>query len=1059
MLCPQCERDSPGEARFCPHCGAQLLATCAACGAVHPLEARFCPGCGRAVAAASVQAGYTPRYIREQILAARGAMEGERKQVSVLFCDIVRSTALAAKLGPEEFHLAIDRFFGVALTEVHQYEGTINQFLGDGFMALFGAPIAHEDHARRAVLAALGIMARAQLTIRIGINSGLVVVGRIGDDLRVDYTAFGDTTVLASRLQTAAAPGAVLLSQRTADLVRGYFRLEAVAPVQVKERTVHPLRVIGLGTRTGRITAGDELSPFTGRDHELAELRRTFDAAADGEGQVVGLAGDPGLGKSRLALEFCRVAQDRATVIVGRCLSYGASIPYLPLFELVRNACGITVGDATDLMTAKIDLWVKALELEVSLAHYLRHAFIVTDGDHGLTDLDPLAIRNRTFDALVRLLVAEAARRPLVVLVEDLHWIDQTSEDFLAGLADELPSVPIMLLATYRPGYSPPWTGKSFASQLALRPLSAAASKAIVASVLASTDRAAAAAIAGRGEGNPFFLEELARAARDRATGAADGTVPETVQEVLAARIDRLSADQKAALQVAAVLGREFSLELAEEVWNGTVTVEGLLQELKGLEFLRERLGSVERTFVFKHALTREVAYDGLLQARRRQLHGRAGAALEESAASQRFEHCELLAYHYSRSAEPARAIPYLVAAGDRARDRYANEEAITVYNQATRLIEDAGGDRWTDTYGAVCESLGRVLVRLSRHDAAIEAYTKGLAAARDAFQKVHLHVLCSEAEEGAHRYAAALAHCDLAEQALGPVPETPFQRWLSSWLDVQHERMGILYWLDDTERYGQLIERVRPFVESHGSAEQRMSFFLSLVGWSLRRDRYGADDQTLEFARAAYAIAQADPAAWRWAVFNYAFTLLWHGDLDEANAMLGESLREAERCGDTALRSRSLTYLMVIARKRGDVDAVREAIGPVIEQAREASLPEYEAMAMANRAWVGWRCGDEEAATADARAALSMWEGLPVRYFFDWMALWPLLAMALAAGRIEEAAQCARGMLPPPQQRLQEPLQSLVEEAVHAWDAGQPDETEDLLRRGLRAGSDLGYL
>ena len=1059
VLCPQCERDSPGEARFCPHCGAQLLATCAACGAVHPLEARFCPGCGRAVAAASVQAGYTPRYIREQILAARGAMEGERKQVSVLFCDIVRSTALAAKLGPEEFHLAIDRFFGVALTEVHQYEGTINQFLGDGFMALFGAPIAHEDHARRAVLAALGIMARAQLTIRIGINSGLVVVGRIGDDLRVDYTAFGDTTVLASRLQTAAAPGAVLLSQRTAELVRGYFRLEAVAPVQVKERTVHPLRVIGLGTRTGRITAGDELSPFTGRDHELAELRRTFDAAADGEGQVVGLAGDPGLGKSRLALEFCRVAQDRATVIVGRCLSYGASIPYLPLFELVRNACGITVGDATDLMTAKIDLWVKALELEVSLAHYLRHAFIVTDGDHGLTDLDPQAIRNRTFDALVRLLVAEAARRPLVVLVEDLHWIDQTSEDFLAGLADELPSVPIMLLATYRPGYSPPWTGKSFASQLALRPLSAAASKAIVASVLASTDRAAAAAIAGRGEGNPFFLEELARAARDRATGAADGTVPETVQEVLAARIDRLSADQKAALQVAAVLGREFSLELAEEVWNGTVTVEGLLQELKGLEFLRERLGSVERTFVFKHALTREVAYDGLLQARRRQLHGRVGAALEESAASQRFEHCELLAYHYSRSAEPARAIPYLVAAGDRARDRYANEEAITVYNQATRLIEDAGGDRWTDTYGAVCESLGRVLVRLSRHDAAIEAYTKGLAAARDAFQKVHLHVLCSEAEEGAHRYAAALAHCDLAEQALGPVPETPFQRWLSSWLDVQHERMGILYWLDDTERYGQLIERVRPFVESHGSAEQRMSFFLSLVGWSLRRDRYGADDQTLEFARAAYAIAQADPAAWRWAVFNYAFTLLWHGDLDEANAMLGESLREAERCGDTALRSRSLTYLMVIARKRGDVDAVREAIGPVIEQAREASLPEYEAMAMANRAWVGWRCGDEEAATADARAALSMWEGLPVRYFFDWMALWPLLAMALAAGRIEEAAQCARGMLPPPQQRLQEPLQSLVEEAVHAWDAGQPDETEDLLRRGLRAGSDLGYL
>ena len=417
----------------------------------------------------------------------------------------------------------------------------------------------------------------------------------------------------------------------------------------------------------------------------MAHIRRS----GDGEGQAVGLVGGPGLGKSRLALEFCRAAQDRATVIVGRCLSYGASIPYLPLFELVRNACGITVGDATDLMRAKIELWVKALELDVSLAHYLRHAFNVTDDDQELIGLDPQAIRNRTFDTLVRLLAAEAARRPLVVLVEDLHWIDQTSQDFLAGLADELPSVPIMLLATYRSGYSPPWTGKSFASQLALRPLSAAASEAIVASVLASTDRAVAAAIAGRGEGNPFFLEELARAARDRATGAADGTVPETVQEVLAARIDRLSADQKAAVQVAAVLGRDFSLDLAEEVWDGTVPLEGLLQELKGLEFLRERLGRVERTFVFKHALTREVAYDGLLQARRRQLHGHAGGALEQSAASQRFEHCELLAYHYSRSAEPARAIPYLVAAGNRARDRYANEEAITVYNQAIRLVEE----------------------------------------------------------------------------------------------------------------------------------------------------------------------------------------------------------------------------------------------------------------------------------------------------------------------------------------------------------------------------------
>jgi class 3 adenylate cyclase/tetratricopeptide (TPR) repeat protein len=992
-------------------------------------------------------------------LAVRGAIEGERKQVSVLFCDIVRSSALAADLGPEEFHLAIDRFFGVGLAEVHRYEGTINQFLGDGFMALFGAPIAHEDHARRAVLAALGVVARAQLQIRIGINSGLVVVGKIGDDLRVDYSAFGDTTILAARLQAAAAPGAVLVSERTAGLVRGYFRLEEVTPVQVKERTVHPLRVMGLGSRTGRFTAGDQLSPFTGRDPELAELRRAFDVAADGEGQAVGLVGDPGLGKSRLALEFCRAAQDRATVIVGRCLSYGASIPYLPLFGLVRDACGITADDSADLAATKIELWVKGLELDVSLAHYLRHAFGVTDGDQELAGLDPQAIRDRTFGALSRLLVAEAGRRPLVMLVEDLHWIDQTSQDFLARFASELTSAPIMLLVTYRPGHSPPWTGKSFASQLALRPLSATASKAIVTSVLAGGDQTAAAAIARRGEGNPFFLEELARAARDPAADAADGTVPETVQEVLAARIDRLSTDQKAALQLAAVLGREFSLDLAGEVWDGNVPLETLLQELKDLEFLRERHPAVERIFVFKHALTRDVAYDGLLRARRRQLHGQAGAAMEQSDAGQRFERCELLAYHYTRSAEQARAIPYLREAGDRAGNRYANEEAIAVYSQAISLIEELGDHSFADTHGAVCESLGTVLVRLSRYDAAVEAYQKALATVSNPFLQAHLHVLCSEAENAAHRYPQALGRCDLAEQALGPTSGTPDPRWLSTWFEIQKERMGILYWLSDTEGYGQLIERVRPFVESHGSAEQRMGFFLSLLGWSLRRDRMAAGDQALEFAEAAYAIAQADPPSARWAVFNYAFALLWHGDLDEATAVLRESLRHAEQCGDAELRSRSLTYLMVVARMRGDVKAVRAAIGPVIEQARAASLPEYDAMAIANRAWVAWRSGDEETAAKDAQAALEMWEGLPVRYFYAWMALWPLVAMALASGRARQAAEYARGMLRPPQQLLREPVWTLLEDAVQAWDSGQPDETGDLLRRATRAAGDLGYL
>jgi class 3 adenylate cyclase/tetratricopeptide (TPR) repeat protein len=1011
------------------------------------------------VAAAPVPAGYTPRHLSEQILAVRSAIEGERKQVSVLFCDIVSSSALAAELGPEEFHLVIDRFFRVALAEVHRFEGTVNQFLGDGFMALFGAPIAHEDHARRAVLAALGVAAQAEVRIRIGINSGLVVVGTIGDDLRVDYTAFGDTTVLAARLQAAAAPGAVLVSQQSAGLVRGYFTLEEVAPVQVKERTVYPLRVTGLGTRTGRIDSGDELSPFTGRDRELAELQRLLDTAAGGGGQVVGLAGDPGLGKSRLALEFRRLAEPAAAVLEGRCLSYGSGIAYLPLFELVRNACGIAADDPPDLMGTKIELRIKALELDVSLARYLRHAFGVMAGDAGLADMDPQAIRARTFEALRRLLVTEAARRPLVVLVEDLHWIDRTSEDFLAGFADELPGVPILLLATYRSGYSPPWIGKSFASQLALRPLAPAASEMIVTSILDRGNPAEAAAIAARGEGNPFFLEELARATRDLAADEEGVAVPETVQQVLAARIDRLTADQKAALQVAAVLGRELSLDLAEEVWDGDVPLEARLQELKGLEFLLERHSPAERTFAFRHVLTREVAYDSMLQGRRRELHGRAGAALEHSQAN-RFEHCELLAYHCSHSADPARAIPHLAAAGDRAKDRYANEEAVAFYRRAVELIEELGGDRWAHLYGAICQSLGTVLHPLSRFGAAADAYRKGLNVVSDAPQRARLRALWCDAEEGAHRYLEALAQCDLAEQELGPASDPPEPAWLSAWLAVQQARMSVLYWLNNLEEYARLVEHVRPFVEVHGSAEQRASFLISMMSFLLRRDRYHATDETVEVARAAYTAArEAEPSPFWWAVFDLGFVLLWHGDLDEATAVLRESLTEAERRGDVTTRSRALTYLMVAGRKRGDVEGVRKAIGPVIEGAREASLPEYEAMAIANRAWVAWRSGDQATAAADAQAALRMWEGLPVRYFFDWMALWPLAAIALASQHIGQAAEYARGMLPPPQQLLQEPARTLTQDAVHAWDADQPAETEQLLHRAVRAAGDLGYL
>jgi class 3 adenylate cyclase/DNA-binding SARP family transcriptional activator/tetratricopeptide (TPR) repeat protein len=669
--------------------GALLVSgTCDDCGANLPQYSRFCPECGHAVEATPSPATYTPRHLSDQILAIRSAIEGERKQVSVLFCDIVRSPELAARAGPEEYHRVVDRFFALALAEVHRYEGMVNQFLGDGFMALFGAPIAHEDHARRAALAALAVKERSGIDVRIGINSGSVIVGAIGDDLRMDYTASGDTTVLAARLHGAAHPRDVLVSTQTAAYLRGYFDLEETEPVTIDERTVPTLRVLGRGRRTSAIDeAHQQLTPFSGRDEELESLRQAVRSAAAGQGHVVGLSGDPGLGKSRLIHELRLVADVHTVVLQGRCLPFGTAVPYLPILDLVREACGIAPDDDPEVVAAKIGATLEELGFEPELRRYLHHALDVTSGDAEVLALDPATLKGRTFAALRSLLLGKATRS-LLVVVEDAHWIDRTSEEFLTELVDELPSVPALVLTTYRPGYNPPWLGKSYVTQIALRPLSQEAGEQIVAAILGDTNDAAERIVV-RGEGNPFYLEELARAARQEAVSRSEGSIPTTVQDVLAARIDGLDAGDKSVVRVASVLGREFSLDLLESVWDGDGVLLPALDELKRREFLHEQHGATERTFVFKHALTRDVAYDGLLEERRRSLHGRAGAAIERSYADRLHEKVELLAFHYSRSAEREKAADYLELANRKASAQHAMEEALGYFYEALAILEE----------------------------------------------------------------------------------------------------------------------------------------------------------------------------------------------------------------------------------------------------------------------------------------------------------------------------------------------------------------------------------
>ncbi|HEY4575772.1 MAG TPA: adenylate/guanylate cyclase domain-containing protein, partial [Thermoanaerobaculia bacterium] len=541
---------------------------------------------------------YTPPHLAAQILQSRSALEGERKQVTVLFCDLVGSTALAERLGPETMHLLLNRFFELALSEVHRYEGTINQFLGDGFMALFGAPIAHEDHARRAALATLGLQKLLgehrdelgggeglDLKVRMGINTGWVVVGGIGDQLRRDYTAIGDTTNLAARLQQLAEPGAILVSEDTSRFLQGAARLEPLGPLQVKgkEAPVQAFRLLSLGLLQSEqaILGGMARSPFVGRQREMAVLEDLWERAAGGEGQVVGIAAEAGSGKSRLVYELRRRLWDRPVLfLAGRCLSYASGVPYLPILYMLRNEWGIAEADDPATVAAKVSTSLERAGMDQAEAlPYLLQLLGIHEGTEKLAELSPQALQARTF-RILRQLILGAGRGNVVVLeIEDLHWADKTSEDFLAFLVEGLVAARTLLLMTYRSGYRPPWIEKSYATQIALSRLNEQESQEVVRAVLQRVELPdnLVDAVLSKAEGNPFFLEELARSMLEHP----EVTVPDTIQGVLVARIDRLPEEHKRLLQAASVLGRELSLPLLAKVWGQDDGLTTLLADLK----------------------------------------------------------------------------------------------------------------------------------------------------------------------------------------------------------------------------------------------------------------------------------------------------------------------------------------------------------------------------------------------------------------------------------------------------------------------------------------------
>lgn len=736
MKCSRCQHENRPEAKFCEQCAAPLERLCPNCGKKVSAAARFCSECAHPIGAAGISRfvspqSYTPKHLAERILTSRQVIEGERKQVTVLFADIKSSMELIADRDPEEARKLLDPVLDRMMEAVHHYEGTVNSVMGDGVMALFGAPLANEDHAVCACYAALRMQESVAryadevqrshgipVTIRTGINSGEIVVSAIGNDLYMDYTVVGQTAHLASRMEQMAKPGTVLTTANTVRLAEGYVSVKSLGPVPVKGlgHPVEVYEVTGGGPARTRLQASvwRGLTPFVGRDGELHELGDALERARSGHGQVVAIVGEPGVGKSRLVHEFVHSSDTSDCLILEtNSASYGHSASYLPVIELLRHYYfKINVRDSRRSIREKVT--GKILTLDPALQDVIPPVLDLLDAldaGHPFQLLDPLQHRQHTYQAISRLLLSENRVQPVVAVFEDLHWNDSLTLGLLNEVIVDAQDARLLLVISYRPEFHDEWKGRPNYRQLRLDPLASRSLSELLEALLGpdATLLDLKKFLLDRAGGNPFFVEEIVRTLVDK--GIVEGLrggyrlakhfssteVPPTVQAVLAARIDALPAAEKRLLQEAAVIGLDVPFALLEAI-SGMPEDElrDLLRNLQAAEFLYATQLFPDLQYTFKHSLTHDVAYAGLLHERRRDIHARTVDVMEKLYADRLDEKIERLADHALRGQLPEKAIVYLRQAGTKAADREAYREAVVFFEQALGALAQLPESRET---------------------------------------------------------------------------------------------------------------------------------------------------------------------------------------------------------------------------------------------------------------------------------------------------------------------------------------------------------------------------
>ncbi|MEO8439095.1 MAG: adenylate/guanylate cyclase domain-containing protein [Spartobacteria bacterium] len=1040
------------------------------------------------------------RALRQQAAqkeAAEIASGDERKLVTILFSDISGFTALAEKEDPEKVRELINACFDRLVPIVQKYGGTVDKFIGDEIMALFGAPIAHEDDAERALRAALEMMAalaefnRAQgtsLGLHFGINTGRVVAGEIGGQSRRDYSVMGDAVNLAARLEDASSNGEIFIGPTTYRLTSPLFEFEAVASLRLKgkEEPIEVQRLLGAKTMP-KSTRGIEglRASLVGRDREMTILREAVAALSRGEGKTLAIVGEAGLGKSRLLAETRASLPPAMRWAEGRALSYTSGMSYWLARGLLLNLVGIPPGcspsEAADVLRRSVG---EMEELFPYLARLLELPMSETEEDR-VRFLSGEALRARIQEAMLDYVRAQASRQPLILVWEDLHWCDPSSAEIWQALRPLTRELPLLLLSAARLEEGND-RQEVDVIQIRLSPLAREESSSLIQELLQieSLPDHTRELLLNRAEGNPFFLEELLRTLIDagvvvmegnRAIAASDilsFEIPETVQGVLASRIDRLATSQKQVLQRASVIGRVFQERVLAQLYEERkrTRVPPLLAQLQERRFLQSHSGDeadavAAHEYAFQHAITHEVAYGSMLHARRREVHQLVAEAIEQLFPERRDELAATLGYHFDKAESSERAAFYLGRAGDAARANFANTEAIAFYLTALRhaercLLEEANGANYFQHFVHLNEGLGEVLTLHGEQEEACAAFARALERCRhDAITRSRLYRKIGFSHSLRRRFAETARAFETADRELGQ-EKAQCAPWWEEKVQIQLERMHLFYWEGMAAELRQLAARWREVVERRGTPLQRGKFFSMLALLDLTGSRYRPSAEGVKFAALSVSESFGSTNLSETAQFRFVlgFLHLWHGDSEAATEQMEEGLKLAERAGDLIVQARCLTYLVLSRRRLGQVTQTQTAAERSLKLAEKLQMPEYIAMTKANLAWVAWKEERDTECEALAQEALNVWHGMEDPYSFDWMALWPLIALALKHDDLAQATTHVRALLDENQHPMADEVTAACRAALDESVAGDTTISSDRLHNALQKARAFHY-